>query len=235
MWLRCVSVGWEPVESKRGDGQLTACEVLLFHHEDMGIPSEIAKLGIRHGMWGAVKKIEPGLRSYQKHRANGGPLSRCAFMAQINTKVSVDYLRCLESSASSSSSEVENQDSSSRKPGGNMPRLLLIGGAIVLACTLDQGLLTKAVIFGVARRLAKIGRWSWFGNYFWIIALTSAELVASAVNWEIVGGCWISQLLDLFWMDGSFLFNFFFPWAFEVACGLRLEKREDDIVVFMKF
>lgn len=145
-------------------------------------------------------------------------------MAQINTKVSVDYLRCLESSASSSSSEVENQDSSSRKPGGNMPRLLLIGGAIVLACTLDQGLLTKAVIFGVARRLAKIGRWSWFGNYFWIIALTSAELVASAVNWEIVGGCWISQLLDLFWNGWKLFIQFFFPLSFWGSVWLKIGK-----------
>ncbi|KAJ9173807.1 hypothetical protein P3X46_016908 [Hevea brasiliensis] len=146
------------VESKSGDGQLTACEVLLFHHEDMGIPLEIAKLGIRHGMWGAVKKIEPSLRAYQKQRAAGDPLSRCAFMAQINTKVSADYLKCLESTASSHSSEVEIQDSSSKKPRGNIHRLLVVGGAIALACTLDQGLLTKAVIFGVARRFAKTGR-----------------------------------------------------------------------------
>lgn len=144
------------VESKRGDGQRTACEVLLFHHEDMGIPWEIAKLGVRQGMWGAVKKIEPGLRSYQKRRAAGDPLSRCAFMAQINTKVSADYLRSLESNASCSS-EVETQDSS-KKQGGNLPRMLVVGGAIALACTLDRGLLTKAVIFGVARRFAKIGR-----------------------------------------------------------------------------
>ncbi|KDP25225.1 hypothetical protein JCGZ_20381 [Jatropha curcas] len=144
------------VESKRGDGQLTACEVLLFHHEDMGIPWEIAKLGVRQGMWGAVKKIEPGLRAYQKQRAAGDPLSRCAFMAQINTKVSADYLRSLESNANSSL-EAATQDSS-KKSGGNIPRMLVLGGAIALACTLDRGLLTKAVIFGVARRFAKIGR-----------------------------------------------------------------------------
>ncbi|KAK9275566.1 hypothetical protein L1049_022833 [Liquidambar formosana] len=145
------------VESKRGDGQLTACEVLLFHHEDMGIPWEIAKLGVRQGMWGAVKKIEPGLRAYQKQRASGDPLSRCAFMAQINTKVSADYLRSLESS-SNDSSEVETLDSSEKQLGRNIPKLLVVGGAIVLACSLDRGLLTKAVIFGVARRFAKFGR-----------------------------------------------------------------------------
>ncbi|GMP35377.1 hypothetical protein CsSME_00007836 [Camellia sinensis var. sinensis] len=146
------------VESKRGDGKHTACEVLLFHHEEMGIPWEIAKLGVRQGMWGAVKKIDPGLRAYQRERESGAPLSRCAFMAQINTKVNEDYLRSLEST-SSSSSEIETLDSSDEKPSGmNIPRILVVGGAVVLACSLDRGLLTKAVIFGVARRFANIGK-----------------------------------------------------------------------------
>ena len=34
----------------------------------------------------------------------------------------------------------------------NVSRFLVLGGAVALACTLDQGLLTKAVIFGVARK-----------------------------------------------------------------------------------
>lgn len=124
----------------------------------MGIPWEIAKLGVRQGMWGAVKKIEPGLRLYQKERADNAPLSRCAKMAQINTKVSADYLRSVENSTSDSM-EVEKSDPSSEKPvGRNIPKALVVGGAIVLACSLDRGLLTKAVIFGVARRFAKIGR-----------------------------------------------------------------------------
>lgn len=151
------------VESKRGDGQLTACEVLLFHHEDMGIPWEIAKLGVRQGMWGAVKKIEPGLRSYQKERASGdAPISRCAVMAQINTKVCADYLSSLDNS--SSSSEICEIDSKTRDPseknqlGKNFSKLLVLGGAVVFACTLDRGLLTKAVVFGAARRFGQIGR-----------------------------------------------------------------------------
>ncbi|KAL6175167.1 hypothetical protein ACLB2K_051810 [Fragaria x ananassa] len=145
------------VESKRGDGQLTSCEVILFHHEDMGIPWEIAKLGVRQGMWGAVKKIEPGLRLYQKERAAKAPLSRCAKMAQINTKVSADYLRSVENSTKDSM-EVEISDSAEKPVGRNIPKALIVGGALVLACSLDRGLLTKAVIFGVARRFAKIGR-----------------------------------------------------------------------------
>ncbi|CAK9170335.1 unnamed protein product [Ilex paraguariensis] len=145
------------VESKRGDGQLTACEVLLFHHEDMGFSWEIAKLGVRQGMWGAVKKIDAGLRAYQRERASGAPLSQCASMAQIKTKVSADYLRSLEGTKTSTS-EVETLDSSEKPLGRNIPKFLVVGGAIALVCSLDQGLLTKAVIFGVARRLAKIGK-----------------------------------------------------------------------------
>jgi hypothetical protein len=130
---------------------------MLFHHEDMGIPWEIAKLGVRQGMWGAVKKIEPGLRAYQKHRASAAPLSRSAFMAQINTKVSADYLRSLESRTSSDMLEIESQETPEKRVGNNIPKFLVIGGAVALACTLDRGLATKALIFGVARRFA-IGR-----------------------------------------------------------------------------
>ncbi|KAF5477964.1 hypothetical protein F2P56_004567 [Juglans regia] len=144
------------VESKK-DGQLTACEVLLFHHEDMGIPREIAKLGVRQGMWGAVKKIDPGLRAYQRHRASGAPLSQCAFMAQINTNVSADYLRSLENN-NRDLTEVENRDSPRNPEERNIPKLLVVGGALLLACSIDRGLVTKAVIFGVARRFARIGR-----------------------------------------------------------------------------
>ncbi|CAN1299549.1 StAR-related lipid transfer protein 7, mitochondrial, partial [Linum perenne] len=142
------------VESKRGNGQMTACEVLLFHYEDMGIPWEIAKLGVRQGMWGAVKKIEPGLRKYQKEREAGAPLSPCATMAQIITKVSPDS----SGRDTSDSTEVETSDSSEKAQRTCIPRILVVGGAIALACTLDKGLLTKAVIFGVGRRFAKIGK-----------------------------------------------------------------------------
>lgn len=142
-------------ESKR-DGRMTACEVLLFHHEDMGIPWEIAKLGIRQGMWGAVKKIDPGLRAYQKHRASGAPLSPSATMAQINDKVDVDSFESQESTSSTSEDKpLVSADKPSRR---GFPRALIIGGALALACSLDRGLLTKAVIFGVARKFARTGQ-----------------------------------------------------------------------------
>lgn len=133
---------------------MTACEVVLFHHEDMGIPWEIAKLGVRQGMWGAVKKIDPGLRAYEKHMACGAPLSPSALMAQVNTKVNRDSL---ESEEKASTSSLGTGDTQQCRRGG-MGKILVVGGAIALAYTLDRGLLTKAVIFGVARRFGKMGR-----------------------------------------------------------------------------
>ena len=144
------------VASSKGTGQLTACEVMLFHHEDMGIPWEIAKFGVRQGMWGAVKKIERGLRAYQKERASGDPLSRSAFLAQVNTKINPDYLKSLESAEDSPETEIV--DLPEKPMGVNVPKLLFFSGAVVLACSLDRGLLTKAVIFGVARRFGNLGR-----------------------------------------------------------------------------
>ncbi|XP_008778542.2 uncharacterized protein LOC103698325 [Phoenix dactylifera] len=144
------------VESRRGDGQLTACEVLLFHHEDMGIPWELAKLGVRQGMWGCVKRIEPGFRAYQIARRSHEPPSRCAFMAQINTKFSSDDLITSEAGTCSSSEVVEAEKH--KNWADSIPKFLVIGGAVALACSLDHGLLTKAVIFGVARRFARPGR-----------------------------------------------------------------------------
>ena len=150
------SLSVNSAESKR-DGRSTACEVLLFHYEDMGIPWEIAKLGIRQGMWGAVKKIDPGLRAYQKHRASGAPLSRSATMAQINAKVDVDALEGQES-VSTSASEAKDVVATEKPSRRGISKGLVIGGAIALACSLDRGLLTKAVIFGVARKFARTGQ-----------------------------------------------------------------------------
>ncbi|KAL3521712.1 hypothetical protein ACH5RR_019861 [Cinchona calisaya] len=146
----------QAVESRKGNGQLHACEVMLFHHEDMGIPWEIAKFGVRQGMWGTVRKIERGVRSYQGTRASGAPLSHSAFMAQINTKIDPDYLKSVESGDSLENEMLE----STEKPreGMNIPKLLIFGGAVVVACGLNHGLLTKAIIFSVTKRLANIGR-----------------------------------------------------------------------------
>jgi hypothetical protein len=123
----------------------------------MGIPWEIAKLGVRQGMWGTVKKIEPGLRAYQKARASGAELSRPAFMAQINTKINPELLRSLGGDENLSENEAATT-TSEKSLGRNIPKLLIFGGAIILACSFDRGLLTKAFIFNVGRRFGNMGR-----------------------------------------------------------------------------
>ncbi|GLJ54218.1 hypothetical protein SUGI_1162640 [Cryptomeria japonica] len=153
------------VESRNGDGQLSACEVVLFHHEDMGIPWEIAKLGVRQGMWGAVRNIERGICAYKVERHSGASLSRCAFMARINSKVPTDLSRALGLSSKdtedsqdiiSYSKETEGGNVKSKTRQGNGWKFILIGGAMALACGLDRGIVSKAVIFGVARKLGNI-------------------------------------------------------------------------------
>ncbi|KAF3634100.1 hypothetical protein T459_09701 [Capsicum annuum] len=147
----------QAVESRKGNGQLTACEVLLFHHEDMGIPWEIAKFGVRQGMWGTVRKIEHGLRSYQKSRASNTKISHCALMAQVNTKVDPECLKSMDGDEESSGTQV--QVAPGKSEGNiNIPKLLIIGGALLVACTLDRGIIPKALLFNVARKFGNIGK-----------------------------------------------------------------------------
>ncbi|XP_051121513.1 uncharacterized protein LOC127244946 [Andrographis paniculata] len=168
----------QPVESRRGNGQLSACEVVLFHHEDMGIPWEIAKFGVRQGMWGAVKNIARGFRVYQKHRATKASLSHHALMAEINTKISPDYLKILEGGGGGTDEEEGTSDEPQQQlqmvepvgvgvgvgvgrggEGKIIPRFWVIAGvAVAIACSLDRGFLTKSLIFGVARQFGNIGR-----------------------------------------------------------------------------
>jgi len=147
------------VESRRDDGVTSACEVLLFHHEDMGIPREIAKLGVKRGMWGAVKKMEPGLRAYQTHRLSDGgtKLSRSAFMAQINTKITQDHLISLSNGASPVTETPVTLDQGNR--AANLKKLLIIGGAVAVVCSLSGGaFVPPAFLLGFGKRFVNGGR-----------------------------------------------------------------------------
>ena len=77
-------------------------------------------------------------------------------MAQINTKVNANYLHSLETTNNSSEDQLLNSED--KLLGKNIPKFLIIGGAVALACTLDRGLLTKAIIFGIGRRFLGVGR-----------------------------------------------------------------------------
>ncbi|KAL6989828.1 hypothetical protein U1Q18_015578 [Sarracenia purpurea var. burkii] len=148
-----------PVQSRKGDGQLSACEVTLVHWEDMGIPKDVAKLGVRHGMWGTVKKLHSGFRAYQQARKSEAPPTRSALMAGITTKISSkENADPLEPPASEEADEVlpppmEIVGTGDR--GGIDWKWVVIGGAVALVCGLHTGVVGKALLLGAGRAARK--------------------------------------------------------------------------------
>ncbi|KAK9288983.1 hypothetical protein L1049_017454 [Liquidambar formosana] len=143
------------VESRKGDGQMSACEVTLIHYEDMGIPKDVAKLSIRHGMWGTVKKLHSGMRAYQNARKSEVSLSRSALMARITTKISID--EGIDSVEPVSDEEERGQVMLLQRQGdhGIDWKWIVIGGTVALVCGLHTGAIGKALILGAGQRLAR--------------------------------------------------------------------------------
>jgi len=144
------------VESRRGDGQMSACEVTLLHYEDMGIPKDVAKLGVRHGMWGAVKKLHSGMRAYQNARKSEASLSRSALMARITTKISFD--EGMDSSEPVTGGEEDKSqavDIQRHNDHGIDWKWIAIGGTVTLVCCLHSGAIGKALLLGAGQRIAR--------------------------------------------------------------------------------
>lgn len=146
-----------PVQSPKQDGQQhTACEVTLVHYEDMGIPKDVAKVGVRHGMWGAVKKLQSGFRAYQQMRDTENILSRSAIMARVTTKTSIAGSDSPLDQGLSSTEKASNKDGdSSAVQQGFDWKWVVIGGAVAAVCVLNTGIVGKALLLGAARRHAK--------------------------------------------------------------------------------
>ncbi|KAB5545078.1 hypothetical protein DKX38_013190 [Salix brachista] len=149
--------GWviRAVESRKGDGQMSACEVTLLHYEDMGIPKDVAKLGVRHAMWGAVKKLHSGMRAYQNARKSEALLSRSALMARITTKISFD--EGMDSSETVDDEEDRSPalDIQRHKDHGIDWKWIVVGGTVALVCGLHSGAIGKALLLGAGQRLAR--------------------------------------------------------------------------------
>ena len=143
------------VESSKEDGQLSACEVTLFHYEDMGIPKDVAKLGVRHGMWGAVKKLHSGMRAYQNARKSETSLSRIALMARITTKIPSDgSIGCFEPTPGEEE-KGELVHDQRQKDNGIDWKWLVLGGTVALVCGLHSGAIGKALLLGAGQRVAR--------------------------------------------------------------------------------
>ncbi|KAJ6801015.1 uncharacterized protein M6B38_199365 [Iris pallida] len=144
------------VESRKQDGQLSSCEVTLVHYEDMGIPKDVAKMGVRHGMWGAVKKLHSGMRTYQVMKKSGeSSISRTALMARITTKISLDCPGPLDSEQSGGEEEADHEIDVPRNGHQGLDWKMVVIGGVAVVCGLQTGLIGKALLLGAARRIAR--------------------------------------------------------------------------------
>ena len=144
------------VESRKKDDQLSACEVTLIHYEDMGIPKDVAKVGVRHGMWGAVKKLQSGVRAYQLERNNGSPLSRSAYLARYTTRItSLERQHLSGSDGELAATSAGGMAASGERGNGIDWKWIAVGGAIAVVCGIQTGVVGKSLLLGVAKRLAR--------------------------------------------------------------------------------
>ena len=143
------------MESRKGDGQLSACEVTLLHYEDMGIPKDVAKLGVRHGMWGAVKKLHSGMRAYQSARKTEASLSRCALMASKTTKISSDTNMHSSEPSSCMEDRVQAMNNTAQKGNGIDWKWVAVGGTVALVLGLHTGAVGRALLLGAGHRIAR--------------------------------------------------------------------------------
>lgn len=143
------------MESRKGDGHLSACEVTLLHYEDMGIPKDVEKLGARHVMSGIVKRMHSGLRAYQNNRKTETSLSRCAVMARITTKLSSH----LEDSLGPENREEEKGEvmisNAKQKDHGIDWKWMVVGGTVALVLGIHCGAIGKGLLLGAGHRLAR--------------------------------------------------------------------------------
>ncbi|XP_062187396.1 uncharacterized protein LOC133890828 [Phragmites australis] len=143
------------VPSPKQGGQQSACEVTLVHHEDMGIPKDVAKVGVRHGMWGAVKKLQSGFRAYQQMRETEDTLSHSAIMARATTKISIAGSHGPLDQELCSADKISDVDDGSRAVQHGFDwKWVMVGGAVAAVCVLNTGLVGKVLLLGAARRQA---------------------------------------------------------------------------------
>lgn len=144
------------VQSPKQDGPQSACEVTLVHYEDMGIPKDVAKVSVRHGMWGAVKKLQSGFRAYQQMRKSENTLSRSAIMARVITKTSIAGSNGPLDQEPSGLEKASDEDDNSRTVQQGFDwKWVVVGGAVAMVCVLNTGIVGKVLLLGAARRQAK--------------------------------------------------------------------------------
>ncbi|KAI4386320.1 hypothetical protein MLD38_004261 [Melastoma candidum] len=102
-------------------------EVLLFHHEDSGLPKEIVRMAARAGIWGLVKRMDTAVQSYSIVRASGAPPSEFARHAAVTTKfrpstIPIEHTRR------------EAETTAEKRKDSNAPWWLVLGGIVIVSC-----------------------------------------------------------------------------------------------------
>jgi hypothetical protein len=122
----------------------------------MGIPKDVARVAVRHGMWGAVKRLQSGFRAYQKMRGTENTLSHSAVMARVTTKVSIDGSNGPLDQVPSSADKISDGDENSREVQHGFDwKWVVVGGAVAAVCVFNTGLVGKPLLLGAARRQAR--------------------------------------------------------------------------------
>lgn len=131
------------MESPKQNGQWSACEVTLVHYEDMGIPKDIVKVGVRHSMWGSVKKLQSGMRAYQHARTSNTSLSKSVLLVQTATKFST-HISSLTFHSNSSNRKNHNREIEIVKDDPRIHwRWVAMGGIAALLLTMAKKLQKK--------------------------------------------------------------------------------------------
>lgn len=142
------------VPCPKGTGR-PACETTLLHFEDFGIPENLARFAVRHGMANFVSKMVPFVGSFVQERRNRcGPLeddneaygAGMIPVANILRKKSLSLDSC-SSLPSTSGSEDGFVDDSASELSGQAPR----------RTSSRRGLGYMLVASGVALALSKVG------------------------------------------------------------------------------
>ena len=140
------------MESQKGHS--TACEVLLFHSEDIGIQKMLAKVVVQRAMWGLVEKLEKGLHSYQMSRLNGTPPSRYTLLARTATQIPDTNLLLLDEPYLTDDQFEEDEGHGFTTLRRKLKWLL--AGGILIACGLKRRELGKGLLFYILQGIDSI-------------------------------------------------------------------------------
>ncbi|KAJ7520979.1 hypothetical protein O6H91_19G033100 [Diphasiastrum complanatum] len=133
-----------------------ACEIKMFHQEELGMQRELAKFSFSRGIWNYVNKMDLNLRRYStRHKNLKASINAVAYAHQVTENTLQTFLnqndkinRPFKGMGSFQNSRVPNR---SRKFLGKS--LLLLGGAMFLSSSTPLG--AKIAAAFIARKIVK--------------------------------------------------------------------------------